>query len=126
MKTILVDAIYAFVTKEGIFKEMHKMLEEYPNRKILLTGADDERMKEFGLDKAPYEVFTLRHNPDKSDPQYYKAMLDHFGLKSDDVVYFEHNIDAVKSAESVGITTYHYDKEKKDLASLKRFLAERL
>ena len=43
MKTILVDAVYTFVSDTGeIFREMFELLEKYPNRKILLTGADDE------------------------------------------------------------------------------------
>jgi hypothetical protein len=38
MKTILVDAINAFVLKDnGIFQEMYRLLEEYPNNKIILT-----------------------------------------------------------------------------------------
>ncbi|OGG37606.1 hypothetical protein A2110_00470 [Candidatus Jorgensenbacteria bacterium GWA1_54_12] len=127
MKTILVDAVDTFVIEgEGIFKEMHDLLETFPNRKIILTGANDEQFKEFGLDKMPYEVFTLKHNPEKTDPRYYETMLAHFGLSKDDVVYFEHNPNAVKSAESVGITSYHYDPEKKDLVALKDFLTENL
>lgn len=82
MKTILVDAVYAFVMEKSggfkIFKEMHSLLESYPNRKIILTGANDEQFKIFGL----------------------------------------------KSAESVGIKTYHYDNDKKDLAGLKKFLGK--
>ncbi len=123
MKTILVDAIDAFVIEgKGIFKEMHDLLETFPNRKIILTNANDEQMKEFGLNKMPYEVFTLKHNPNKPDPKYYETMLKHFGLSKDDVVYFEHDEDAVKSAKSVGINTYHYDSDKKDLEALKSFL----
>lgn len=53
-------------------------------------------------------------------------MLEHFGLSKDDVIYFEHNEDAVKSAQSVGIKTFHYDKDKKDLVALKKFLNENL
>ena len=69
MKTILVDAINAFVLKgEGIFTQMHELLEQYPNKKIILTGANDEQLKKFGLDKMPYEVFTLKHDPEKTDP----------------------------------------------------------
>ena len=46
MKTILVDAIHAFVIKgEGIFKEMHDLLETFENQKILLTGANDDETK---------------------------------------------------------------------------------
>lgn len=130
MKIILVDAVYSFVIKTDggfkIFDEMYDILETFPNRKIILTGANDEQFKEFGLDKMPYEVFTLKHNPEKTDPKYFETMLLHFGLSKDDVVYFEHNIDAVKSAETVGIKSYHYDSEKKDLVALKNFLTVNL
>ena len=130
MKTILVDAVYAFVIEsEGtfkIFKEMYDLLETFENPKIILTGADDESFKKFGLDKMPYEVFTLKRNPEKTDPKYYEIMLRHFGLSKDDVVYFEHNKNAVKSAQSVGIKTYHYDEDKKDLENLKKFLDDNL
>jgi hypothetical protein len=55
MKTILVDAVDAFVIEgEGIFKEMHDLLETFPNRTIILTGANDEQLKKVGLDKMPY------------------------------------------------------------------------
>ena len=127
MKTILVDAVDAFVIEgQGIFAEMHDLLETYPNRKIILTGANDEQYKEFGLDKMPYEVFTLKHNPEKTDPKYFETLLNHFGLSKEEVIYFEHNPEAVKSAQSVGITSYHYDADKKDLVGLKRFLDENI
>ncbi|MDO8566089.1 MAG: hypothetical protein Q7S04_02825 [Candidatus Moranbacteria bacterium] len=127
MKTILADAVYAFVSDKGeIFQPLFELMEKYPNRKIILTGADDEQHKAFGLDKMPYEVFTLKHNPEKTDPAYYEKMLQRFGLGKENVVYFEHNLDAVKSAQSVGIKSYHYDQEKKDLVGLKNFLDENL
>ena len=127
MKTILVDAVNCFVSEEGeIFKEMHDLLETYPNRKIILTGANDEQFKEFGLDKMPYEVFTLKHNPEKTDPKYYQTMLTHFDLANGEVIYFEHSPEAVQSARSAGIETYFYDNNTKDLAGLKRFLDENL
>ena len=123
MKTILVDAVDAFVIEgKGIFKGMHTLLETYSNRKVIPTGANDEQFKEFGLDKMPYEVFTLKHNPEKTDPKYYEIMLEHFGLTKDDVVYFEHNLEAVKRAQSAGIISYHHDSDKKDLKALKNFL----
>ncbi len=128
MKTILVDAVDALVIEsEGTFKtfkEMYDLLESFVNRKIILTGANDKQFKKFGLDKMPYEVFTLKHNPEKTDPKYFEIMLKHFGLGKDDVVYFEHNPEAVKSAESIGIKSYYYDPEKKDLEALKKFLDE--
>lgn len=127
MKVILVDAINCFVSKDGkIFHEMEALLNEYPNRKIILTGANDEQFKIFGLDKMPYEVFTLKHNPEKTDSKYYEILLSHFSLTKEDVIYFEHSVEAVKSAQSVGIDTYFYDENKKDLASLKKYLEGKL
>ena len=130
MKTILVDAINCFVIESNgsykIFDEMFKVLETFSNKKIILTSAEGEKYKAFGLDKMPYEVFTLKHNPEKTDPKYYKMLLSRFRLKPDQVIYFEHGKDAVKSAESVGIKTYLYDNDKKDLVALKKFLEENL
>ena len=127
MKTILVDAVYTFVTEGGgIFKEMYDLLETFPNRKIVLTGADDEQFKRFGLNKMPYEVFTLKHNPEKTNPKYYETMLKHFGLSKDDVLYLEHDENAVKSAESIGVVSYHYESETRDLDALKEFLQRHL
>ncbi|MEA3398967.1 MAG: hypothetical protein U9R00_00435 [Patescibacteria group bacterium] len=123
MKTILVDVVNTFIIKgEGIFKEMYNLLEKYPNRKIILTGANDEQFKKHDLGNMPYEVFTLNHNPEKSDLDYYIRMLNHFGLEKDNVIYFEHNEEAIKSANFVGINTFHYDKDKRDLDGLKDFL----
>jgi len=127
MRTILVDAVYCFVSDTGeIFEEMHELLETYPNRKILMTGADDKQFKKWRLDTMPYSAFTLKHKPEKTDPSYYKKMLGHFGLKPDEVIYFEHNPDAVKSAQSVGINSYFFDNDKKDLDALKKFLDNNL
>jgi len=127
MKTILVDAIHTFVLDEGeIFHPMFELLEKYPNRKILLTGADDKQVEKWGLKHMPYEFFTLKHNPEKTDPKYYETMLSYFGFSKDDVVCFEHNPDAVKSAQSVGIVTHYYNNDKKDLKSLKNFLGKNL
>ena len=127
MKTILVDAVNTFVDKEtGMFQDMYELLEQYPNKKIVLTNADDEQMQKFGLNDLPYDVFTLKHNPNKPDLVYFETMLKHFDLKADEVIYFEHNENAVKSAQSVGITTYHYDPETKNLETLRDFIEDNL
>ncbi len=130
MKTILVDAVHCFIVKTDdgfvVFNEIHNLLESYPNKKILLTGANDEEVIKFKLNEAPYEFFTLKHNPEKTDPEYFNILLSELKLTKDDVVYFEHNVDAVKSAQSVGINSYFYDEHKKDLESLKVFLDENL
>ena len=127
MKIILVDAINAFVIKDyWIFEEMYDLLDDYSNQKIILTWANEEERERFWLNNMPYELFTLEHDPDKSDSEYYKIMLNKFSLSACDVIYFEHNEIAVKSAESVWIKTFHYDKDKKDLKWLKEFLDQNL
>jgi HAD superfamily hydrolase (TIGR01509 family) len=127
MKTILVDALDTFVIEgEGIYQPMFELLETYPNPKIIVSNADDKQLVGWGLDKMPYEVFTLKHQPDKTDPKFFEILFQQKGLDKDSVIYFEHNPDAVKSAQSLGIKTFYYDKDKRDLAALKNFLTENL
>lgn len=127
MKTILVDAINGYVLEDGsILQPMHELLESYPNKKLVLTGANDEQFKHFKLDQVPYEVFTLKHDPEKTNPEYFKILLKKYGLKAEEVVYFEHSAEAAKTAQSVGITTYFYDHTKEDMEALKQFLDENL
>ncbi len=123
MKTILVDAINGLVLEDGsILKPMYELLETYPNKKIVLTGANDEQFKKFKLDEVPYEVFTLKHDPEKTDPAYFQKLFEHYSLKPENVIYFEHNVKAARTAESVGITTYFYDHNREDMVGLKKFL----
>lgn len=127
MKTILVDAKDGLLTGDGkVIEEVYELLESYPNKKIILSNANDDQAEKLRLNKAPYQAFTLKHNPDKTDSEYYRKMLAHFGLETNDVVYFEHSQEAVESARSVGIKTYFYDSEKRDLVALKEFLEENL
>ncbi len=130
MKTILVDALHslAIKTENGseIDQTMFDILESFPNPKIILTNANEGESKQFGFDKLPYEIFSLAHNPDKTDPKYYETMLAHFGISIDDVIYFEHTPEAVESAKSVGIKTLFFDCKKRDLGELKEFLNSNL
>jgi HAD superfamily hydrolase (TIGR01509 family) len=122
MKTILVDAAGTFVVDGKVDEKLHQLLENYPNKKIILTNANDEQIVTFGLTDLPYELFTLKHNPDKIDPVYFQKMIEQFNLKAEDCVYFEHALQAVESAKSIGIISYHFDEQKRDLESLKIFL----
>lgn len=127
MKTILVDAVDTIISDTGVVdQEMYKLLETYPNPKIVLTNANDEQYITYGLKNVPYELFTLKHNPDKTDPEYFKQLFERFNLTADDVIYFEHTLAAVKSAELLGIKSYHFDSEKRDLDALKTFIDNNL
>lgn len=127
MKTILVDAIDCFIHEDGTYDPaMYSLLETYENPKLVLTGADDSQFKEFNLAVSPYEVFTLKHSPEKTDPAYYKKLLSSYNLQVKDVIYFEHNPDACKAAQSLGIITYFYDYSNKDYNTLKEFIDNNL
>lgn len=122
-KTILVDAVECFVSEEGVMNEaMYQLLETYPNPKVILTGAPDEKLSMYGLDKVPYEVFSLKQNPPKSDPEYFKMFLSSKNLSAENVIYFEHSTEALKSAESVAIKSYLYNPEENNIPALKEFL----
>lgn len=129
-KIILVDAVHGLVVPQEdrfvIDADLYHLLEEFPNRKVIVTMANEEQMKSFGLDHAPYEVFTLKRNPEKSDPRHYEKLLHYLGVRPEDVVYFEHDKAAVESAQSVGIVSYHYASEAKNKESLRQFLKNSL
>lgn len=126
MKTILVDAYRTFVTDDWINTEMQNLLDSYSNKKIILTNADEDKQKKLWLVNLPYSLFTLSFNPEKSDPKYFEIFLKEYNLNINNVIYFEHNIDAVNSAKSIWINTYHYDHEKQDLKALEQFLNENI
>ena len=118
-KIILIDAVHCLVDIEGkINHKLNSLLSNYDNRKIVLTNANDDEKLIF-LKNITYEIFTLKHNPDKVNPDYYKSFLQSFSLSPEILVYFEHDINAVESAKSVGINTHHFDG---NLNSLKIFL----
>lgn len=127
MKTILVDAAGTFVIEgDGIYQPLYDLLETYPNRKIIVSNANDEQLIEYGIVNMPYEVFTLKHNPNKDNPEYFRTLLNHFNLTAEDIIYFEHSQPAVDSANSIGIKSHFYDSDKKDLESLKSFIDQNL
>ena len=126
MKTILVDAAKAFVVNGKVDEDLYNLLETYENPKVILTNANEEQLVEFGIVDMPYEVFTLKHNPDKTDPKYFRKFLDKYNLEVSDVVYFEHSQEAVDSAKSLGIKTFLYDSNEKDQSALKEFLDSNL
>ena len=109
MKTILVDAWNTFITEKGINKDLKTLLDSHINPKIILTNANQEECLKFGIVNMPYEVFSLEHQPNKTDKIYFEKFLEQYNLTPQDVIYFEHNIEAVNSAKSIGIQTFHFN-----------------
>lgn len=126
MKTILVDAWNTFVTESWMNQDLYKFLEKYENPKIIVTNANEEQKKKLGIVGMPYPVFSLAHKPDKVDPVYFWNLIEKFWLNSRNIVYFEHNIDAVNSAKMLGIETFHYQKWEDNISELKIFFEKNL
>jgi HAD superfamily hydrolase (TIGR01509 family) len=130
MKTILVDAVHALFIEQNaqyvVDSNLFNLLETFPNPKIVLTNADDAQMEMFGLSNSPYPVFTLKHNPNKPDPNYFETFLKDHNLSASEVVYFEHDSAAVESARSVGIKTLLYNSETPNLDELEEFFNSNL
>ena len=125
MKTILVDAWNTFVTSDGINQEMQQLLETYNNSKIIVTNANEEELIAFGITNMPYPVFSLAHNPNKTNPSYFEQLLSKYSLSESEVIYFEHNQEASKAAKSINIKTLWLKKES-SLDKLKQFLDNNL
>ena len=109
MKIILVDAWNTFIKDKKIDSTIYKLLEGFKNKKIILTNANDQELINYGIINMPYEVFSLSHKPNKDNPLYFKSLIKKYNLFINDLIYIEHNKEAVKSAKSLGIKTYHYN-----------------
>ncbi|MDX1315541.1 MAG: hypothetical protein R3356_08570 [Eudoraea sp.] len=122
MKTILVDAWNTLITEKGVDPDLKHLLDQYPNPKIIVTNANAEEQRAFGMVNLPYPLYTMNHHPDKTDPYYFECLLNNYDLEADETIYFEHNADAVASSASAGIKAYWFDKDLRDLNKLKDFL----
>ncbi|MFT7328065.1 MAG: HAD superfamily hydrolase (TIGR01509 family) [Crocinitomicaceae bacterium] len=123
MKIILVDAVDLFISDIGVIdQKIYELLEEYATPKIIVTNAPAEKFEEFGLNYVPYPVFTLSKQPSKSDPEYFNILFEEYSIFASECIYIEHNKEAVASAQSVGIKSYYFNSEKKDLKLLKEFI----
>ena len=122
MKTILIDAWNTLITKNGVDPDMKDLLDQYSNLKIIVTNANAEEQRAFGMVNLPYPLYTMNHHPDKTDPYYFESLLKEYKLEPQDVIYIEHNADAVASAASTGINAFWFDKDLRDLTKMKDFL----
>ncbi|MBJ6369738.1 hypothetical protein [Snuella sedimenti] len=125
MKTILIDAWNTLVSKNGINQELKTLLDSYPHQKIIVTNADRNELISFGIVNMPYPIFSLYHRPDKTNPKYFKVLFSEYNLTTEDVLYIEHNEDAIKSAKSIHIKCF-WLKPKDPINKLKLFLDSNL
>ena len=120
MKKILaIDAVGCLVNLKGkVNYKIKNLVHKFNNKKIVLTNANDSEKKIF-LKNISYETFSLKHKPNKSNPKYFKKFLLKYKLEPQQLIYIEHDIKAVKSAQSVGIIAHHFDG---NIQNLENFL----
>lgn len=124
MKTILIDAVHTFIDSNGIIDtKIEDILDAYELPKIIVTNASVETFQKLAMDLLPYPVFTLSGEPRKSNPEYFQMLMQEYNIFPDECLYFEHDKEALKAAQQLGIKTHYFDSEKKDYTSLQEFLA---
>ena len=119
MKTILVDAWKTFVKQKKIDNELFEILENFSNKKIILTNANQRERKDYGIIEMPYNVFSLSHNPEKTDLKYFETLCEKYQLNPNDLLYIEHNKESYNTAILFGIKSFLYEG---DNISVKDFL----
>ena len=77
-----------------------------------------------GFDNLPYEIFTCEGNPNKSNPKYFKKLLESKKLLSNHCLYIDHKTENLESANKHNIKGIHftgdfnYESIKKEFDSL--------
>jgi FMN phosphatase YigB (HAD superfamily) len=107
---ILVDAWNTLVTEDGINNQMLSLLNQYETRKVIVTNATEEEKIKLGIVEMPYPVFSLAHQPNKTDPIYFTRLLSYLSVTYKEVIYFDHNPKACEAAISLGIKTHFHSK----------------
>ena len=110
MKTILVDAWNTFVKNKKIDLRLLKILEKFPCDKIIVTNANLSEQKDLGIINMPYSVFSLSHNPEKTNKLYFDRLCNEQKLKKEELLYIEHNIVSVETAKTFGIKSILFNE----------------
>ncbi len=106
-KVLLVDAVHTLFNKVWEDFEINTELADYLRwlncRKIIVTNAEEEKLKPLLTNYPDFELFTLNFSPEKTDPQYFKTLIKNKKLDVSEVIYFDHNTQNIESAVKAGI-----------------------
>ena len=126
IKAILVDAISClFDEKRKINKKLLEMLLSYNLQLIIVTNVDLKDIINkpiIDIIGQNISVFTIKNNPNKTNPQYFKELLREYNLNPNEIIYFDHSKENINSAEKIGINSELY----KNLNQIKKFIDENL
>lgn len=123
---VLIDARNTLFLWSWIDLILKTLLDSVETEKLVVTNANPREQIEYGINHSPYPVFTMNHNPNKTDPSYFNILMSNYHLQATDIIYIEHNIKAVESASSLGISSYHFDKDLRDIDKLKKRIQQQL
>ncbi len=116
IKAILADAVNTLTDKEkGLNKELADILQDSGKNIIVVTNANPDEIKN-DLRDYNFQIFSLLKKPDKSNSKYFKELLKQYSLSSQEVIYFDHKEENIKSAQELGIKSilYRNNKQIKD------------
>jgi leucyl-tRNA synthetase len=127
-QTILVDAVNTLFAKNEEELTLNIELAEYLNSvdatKIILTNAKDEvlvKLKDLIKDYG-WQVFSLKFEPEKTDPEYYKTVVKEFNLDLNNTIYFDHSLANLESAKVSKINCFQYLSNKQTIELVDDFL----
>lgn len=102
--TILVDAINCLIDKErGLNEELANFLRQTGKKIVVVTNASEKEIKSF-LKDYNFDVFTLNKNPEKTNLDYFKQLLNKHNFNTEKIIYFDHKEENLESAKKAGIT----------------------
>ncbi|MBS3099248.1 HAD-IA family hydrolase [Candidatus Pacearchaeota archaeon] len=108
IEAILVDAINCLISKDGkLNEELAKFLEATKTKIIVTTNADSEKIMPL-LKDYKFEIFSLMKKPEKSNPEYFKKLLEKYKFDKNKIIYFDHKTENIFAAEKLGIKSELY------------------
>ena len=125
VETILVDAVFCLIHKgdEGLSlnTELCDFLEAQNKQIIVVTNAKDSVLLEIKklLEHTKFVVFSLQFNPEKTDPEYYKKLIQMYSLDLSKTIYIDHSLDNIAASTQCGIETYQYVDNQETIDFLK-------
>ncbi len=126
---ILVDAIHCLIDKEkGVNIELADFLRSLRDnsavRIIIVTNAPKEEIKE-KIKPYNFEIFTLEKDPDKTNPEYFKKMIQRYNWIDSEkrIIYFDHSKENIESAKKAGINLVKWYKND---AEIKKWINENI
>jgi FMN phosphatase YigB (HAD superfamily) len=124
-RTILADGMHTIYDRNfNINKELLEIIDFFDTKKILVVNGFREKGKEVLKNSSITEAFSLEEKQiKKENPEFFEVLLSRFDLKPKDLIYFDHDENNVKSAESVGIISRHYTNNNEEI---KDFIGENL